>query len=675
MKILLLLPSVLLVGTVFAQSPDALGLKADSLYKKRAYSKAQVIYQQIYQLWSKQDSIEQAIDAGIQVAECDRKTRKREQALSRLDSLLDRYQARLDKNSLSLAAIYHKKGANYYNLFEYLKAIEFFQKALDIRSAQLDPNDRDIINGFHVIGACHQYRGDYENAARFLEQAVARQSDPPVDKRLLFQSYTELARSYSKNGDYGKALEFFQAILAFRKQYYADEPWLIASAHNDLVAHYNRMRDAESALDHAETALTIYQNLEDPYPEDFIKMANLYLNKAVTYDFAGDTLSAIESYQQSIKLHQQYNKPGSTYEGTAYYNLGSLLIPIDPKQAKINLEKGKEILAGQDEFAKLADVHLNLGDLELSKNHFDQALDYYNRSLQYYAPDYQVIPNDRFQITELAIGDKLGFLEALSAKANAYWFKSRIDGDRKTLSDAFYAYQDVDLMVSTIRQDYQFDLSKQHLSEKLIPVYENAILASLAFTDAFDDGDLGLSTAYAYLEQSKSLTLLEAVRNSKAKRFSGIPEDLLEQSRQLKLELLDLEGQITEEQQYEDADLKYLSQLQEHRLKIGRDLQALNERFEKEFPTYFQLKINQNRASIQTIQNYHLPEGKAIIEYFDGDDYLITFLIKKDGIQVFKHQKTAADKRALNTLLTSLTAYHLSPNPSDELYQEMVSKM
>ncbi|MEM6724216.1 MAG: CHAT domain-containing tetratricopeptide repeat protein [Bacteroidota bacterium] len=686
MKILSLIASVLLVGSVFAQSPEDLILKADSLYKKRAYDQAQPMYQSAFQSWVQQDSVEQAIYAGIQVAECDRKTRKRDQALLRLDSLLEQFQEGLDPQSLSLAAIYHKKGANYYNLYEFPDAIHNFQQALDIRIMQLDSNARDIINGYHTIGACHQYRGDYQNAARFLEQAVQLQGSPPADKRLLFQSYTELARAYSKSGEHAKALEYFQAIVAFRQQYYADEPWLIASAYNDLVAHFTRMEQGGTALEYGQKALDIYNGLDEKYEEDYLKMANIYQNMAIAQEFKGDTLTAIEFYEAALQLHQKYNEPGSSEEGSVYGNLGSLIIPLDRDKSKKYLQKAIEIQKAQERFSALGDAYIHSGDLDAYEGNYQEATVAYQAAINTFLPEWKgEIIDGVLPFEELVIGDKIGLLRAYQAKAVAYW-DGHLAGLKKSttqtyLETAHAHFEAVDRLVDLIRQDYQFDLSKQYLSQQLVPVYEKAILAALSLYETQKETAY-LETAYRYLEKSKSLTLLEAVRNSKAKRFAGIPEDLIEQTRQLKLELLDLDETISEEQQYEDADLSYLNELQESRLEKRQQLADLNQRFEEEFPTYYQLKIKQEQPSVQRLRDQYLAKQspdkgkeKAIIEYFDGDEYLITFLIKKDDIQVFQHQKTEADKQALKDLLESLTAYHLAPNPSDALYERAVSQL
>ena len=105
-------------------------------------------------------------------------------------------------------------GVIYYGLGDYNKAIEYHEKALEIRINTLGESHPDIADYYNNLGVVYNDLGDYGKAIEYYEKAleirinILGENDPDITFY-----YSNIGESYHGLGDYGKAIEYYEKAL------------------------------------------------------------------------------------------------------------------------------------------------------------------------------------------------------------------------------------------------------------------------------------------------------------------------------------------------------------------------------------------------------------------------------------------------------------------------------
>ncbi|ETO11633.1 hypothetical protein RFI_25741, partial [Reticulomyxa filosa] len=79
----------------------------------------------------------------------------------------------LEPDHLDVATLYKNLAIVYYGKQEYDKAMEFGQKALDLRLKKLDSNHPGIGNSYNILGNINSKKGDKMGAKKCYENALS----------------------------------------------------------------------------------------------------------------------------------------------------------------------------------------------------------------------------------------------------------------------------------------------------------------------------------------------------------------------------------------------------------------------------------------------------------------------------------------------------------------------
>ena len=91
-------------------------------------------------------------------------------------------------------------------------------------------------------------------------------------------------------------------------------------------------------------------------------------------------------------------------------------------------------------------------------------------------------------------------------------------------------------LIDKMRTGYKTEGSKLFLGEKLTEVYELAIQTSLRLYSSTKE-DQYKQRAFLFSEKSKAVVLQEGLNESQAIQFAKLPSGLLEEEKQLKVDL------------------------------------------------------------------------------------------------------------------------------------------
>ena len=129
-------------------------------------------------------------------------------------------------------------------------------------------------------------------------------------------------------------------------------------------------------------------------------------------------------------------------------------------------------------------------------------------------------------------------LRSLQAKAialEALHFEKSLNV--KDLTGAINTYQKCDELIGIIRRKRLNEQDKLKLGQIAKEVYESGIELSLILSEQSFNKKKYLNLAFDFCERSKSAVLLEAITESKAKQFAGIPTEMIQLEDSLKDEI------------------------------------------------------------------------------------------------------------------------------------------
>lgn len=217
-------------------------------------------------------------------------------------NLLDFRIKKKGSNVADTATSYNNIGRLYYNMGEYSKALEYYEKALKIREQIFGSEHPYTAKSYNNIGLVHYGMGAYSRALEYYEKAlrikelVLGRKDPSTAI-----SYNNIGQVYDGLGDYPKALDFYETSLRIREQVLGMEHPDTAQTYNNIGAVYYHMADYSKALECNMKALEIY---EKSLGADHTATATTCNNIGCLYYKMEDMPKALEFFEKSIRVFE-----------------------------------------------------------------------------------------------------------------------------------------------------------------------------------------------------------------------------------------------------------------------------------------------------------------------------------------------------------------------------------
>ena len=596
MKRLLCIWVLLLLSpfSIFAQSDTLqakyLVVKADSLFENANYDVASSLYQKAQGIYRKEAAYLSLSQTQNKLAECYAKQGKYEAALDLANQNLEVTEQHLGKGSLSEANAFNTIGLVQLNKGRDDLALQSFEKALQI------------------------YKGQY-----------------PDGKNLqVAQIYSNIGLVYWDTDNHDLAKEYQLQALDIRKTLLGDKHVLIGASYNDLglIESSSYLRKAQK---YYEKALTIYQA---SYGDNHPKVANAYLNLANIYSQEGDYEKALKDFFLSVDIYQAVYGENHPNEGFVYNLIGQ--------------------------------TYEGMGNWELAESYQTQALEVYVKN---YGVKHPKIANTKNLLSELyaqqGLNQKSLELAQEAIIANSEAFSSTDFYENPTIEASFFSptlvlsslqlkarafegihygktlkFRDLEMSLNTlmladqllaqIRQTRNSKKDKIALGVTAASIYEDAIRICLAMSEVTLNQKKYWKLAFEFSEKSKGAVLLSAVSDTEAKKFASIPEELLEEERELKAIISALE-----QQRAETADPNLADEYREKLFQANQRYTAFIKKLESDYPSYYNLKFNINIANVSQIQQ-GLDDETALVSYFlaDADQQVYQFVITAKKFEV-----------------------------------------
>ncbi len=444
------------------------------------------------------------------------------------------------------------------------------------------------------------------------------------------QALANLGLVYMSLGKYAQAEEQMHMALSLRQARLKNAHELIAATYNDLGLVYSQS-NKDKALDYFERAHNMYLDL---HGKEHPKIAISSINIGIVYrdlELYGD---AVNNFEVALKIWNTVYPQPHPAKAIVLYNLGQTYLQMkDQKAAMAFYERAYKMYEDSygSKHPEVAYVLNAIGNLQLAQSDFDGALHTYQKALQANVLDF----NNNDLVANPALrnyyhGTRL--LHSLLFKAQA--LESRYFGKSLKFTDlkkALTVLDKCDSLIDQLRQQSVNESDKLLLGTIANEVYSDGVrMAHEAGLNALKKKPY-FKKAFYFAEKSKSAVLLESISDSNAKSFAGIPDDLVNEEKNLKTAIT-LAAQKLAQKPSPDEE----KSLRETLFSLNRSYEAFIQNMEAQYPAYFNLKFNNASPSIEQLQAL-LDDKTGLLSYFidERNNQVYIFLIGKKNYTIF----------------------------------------
>ncbi len=491
------------------------------------------------------------------------------------------------------------------------------------------------------MGAILLKKGDLKEAQKFHKLALSKGITlfSPTDFRVGYL-YMNLGYNFLRLDSHQQALpQFHKAIAALSTRLHTKE------AKDDITNCYYGITLCHLGLDNLDSAFHYIEKAEkiQPYEEAFRPYINIE-NRAEALVKQGKYKEALGCFKEVLRLR---------------------LPRFKSRMAHI------EILESHQ---RIADMYVALGANDIALETYQQSIASVSEGFDYgYGQVYNLPQADQVKYP-------LNVTPVLDLKAQALVNRYGECGEAKDLQHALQTYFLADTLITRARNGLVNANSKLFFNKKVRVVYEHAIRLCLLLHKQTNEEQF-LEYAFMFSERSKAALLQFGLQEAGAKLSGGVPDSLLEQENQLRVNISFYQDRLFRgKNPNSKVDSTTLVMWENTLFDQEQKYKALIEKLEINYPAYYQLKYNAQTLSAQeAIRN--IPNQKTgIVSYFQGDSVMYVFCLSKKGIQVHPVVENRAINQNAETLVQQLhtPSHNLAgliafSTASHALYQQLLS--
>lgn len=376
---------------------------------------------------------------------------------------------------------------------------------------------------------------------------------------------------------------------------------------------HKKFKDNEEALFDTKNLIASLKSAQ----KDYIT-SNKLAKESINYYLNNTPENNLNSLlSTSLLLTNNYIKLNQPDSAKTYLNIIKTYLKKRKRFTSEFIELSAKISVLEGNYDKALTFYNNaLKELENTKNNGDYIAEIYNEianvhyingnlsdALLYNEKALQMFSITKISNSELRANSKITILKILKDISKNYNYLGKKDNFSKVIEYGFITIKKLE----DLKKSFYNDSDKQVLVENVLPIFESSIEATYQlYSDTKNNAYI--DTAFTFFERSKSTILLDALYKNNATKFSGIPDDLLEKEKILKVTIAQLEKKIKKQ------DKNISNQL----FKLKREYENLIKNIEVNHPAYFDLKHNTEFASLLKVQK-SLNSDELVLSYFFGD--------------------------------------------------------
>ena len=564
------------------KAQDSLYHVAEKYFQEKKYGHAYLEFKNAGLAFQLNDQFHEYADCNLRMAQClmaggdlSKAISLAENTRTYISGLLSDARELLYEASMIMGEGYLKTGRNDLAL----------EVLLDAENNLDDENNLKAAQCYNDLGVLYWNTGNKQTAMDYHERAL------DIRRELLGTGHELVADSYLNVGLIHLEEDFLQAIIYFeraRKIYqskYGDNHPKPALCYSNISLAHQKLGNFKDALSYLDLTMNIWES----------SFTGNHPNKAFVISSKGSIYADQGNYDQALILQQEA--------------LGQYLRLYGPKHPEV------------------ANTHYLIANIQFKQQNYKVAVESLQKSIyaNLYSQEYETV-YDLPEIKDYYNADIL--LASLQKKAQALealHFEKTLR--LRDIESSFDTYKLCDLLISKIRQLRLSESDKIRIGNTAFDVYDNGIRLALYLQDKTFRKDYFRNEAFRFCERSKSAILLEAINETKARHFAGIPDELLRMEDSLKTEITWLEQELAKGNENED-------ELKNQLFEYQQASRAFINRLEADFPHYYRLKYNENTVTVADLQASISP-GMALLSYFVGRNYVYVFAVTADEVNAY----------------------------------------
>jgi tetratricopeptide (TPR) repeat protein len=215
-----------------------------------------------------------------------------------LQKALKSYEAENLNNPRLFADIQNDLGIIYDELGNHQKALEYKEKALEIRIELFGEKHSDTAISYNNVGTTYGDLGNHQKALEFQEKALEIIRELFGEKHPYTATfYNNAGTTYGQLRNHQKALEFQEKALEIIKELFGEKHPYTATFYNNVGGTYGDLKNHQKALNYKEKALEITREL---FGEKHPSTANFYNSVGLTYRYLGNKEKTVEYFEKAV---------------------------------------------------------------------------------------------------------------------------------------------------------------------------------------------------------------------------------------------------------------------------------------------------------------------------------------------------------------------------------------
>jgi len=475
------------------------------------------------------------------------------------------------------------KGNYNYKAKRYSLSKKYFQQLLSIiTEISLEKKSQEDITMlssiYSFLGLIHKHTGKNELAIYTFQKdlALLKKYSDSIDnwKSRYYNTKKLLSQVYEEKKEFNKANKILREVLLFYKAKVRNP-----SYKNNILSTYKLLAENYAQQKKYSKTIQILKENSKFYPNDnpFEREVDLIY---------GDAYVGLKEYQKAENYYKESLEKTKTYR---------------------NNKKHQDI----------ATVHAKLGNLFLEQQLFDKGLQSYQLGLIQLEKDFNnsklnTNPNPK------KVSSKLVLMRILKEKLDALYKAYLSTNDIKYLKNAHQTSKEIIETLDKLRPEFESKLDKQFLIQNTYPSIQKMVIIAYELFEKTKE-DSYVDDAFFFMEKSKSIFLLEAIRNAEATKYSKIPEMTISKGQQFRANISHIEQEIFDSK-------RSTTLLRDSLASLKNTYYNYLSKIEKDHPKYYDLKYKPDVVSLKKIQQ-QLGNNQAVLSYLVTENELYLTLI------------------------------------------------
>jgi len=546
------------------------------------------------------------------------------------------------------ARLYRKIGGLYRNDKDYINALKFYSKFLEITKRNLGrPNFSavDLAGGYYWLAIMYEgLNMKKEKMMAFDSCIVYAERAKHNDRANLYALYQKVEYFYDL-GDYYRSIDCatrcetaaLQCQLSDDKILREDGFEYNSSSSAWKVNAFLQLGSLSAAEEYIGRKINESIRNKSNY-----NLGIFYALLAEANVKKADLPQAISLFQKALKIEQTdgnnfsckqiLNTMGSVVFRDYYHNNQTALKSYEKALAFHNNDPKQELA----DKIESVNIYTNIAGIYISEKQFDKAFSYFQKAFDQIGPG---ASEDSILIVRrpgLFQQKKVYYItDLMIAKGEAFQKKYLVTGNKQYLQKALHVFRITDQFLDLLRKEQTELESKLFWRKDTRRLYEKAIDACNALND--------VSGAFYYFERSRAALLNDQLTHQRWVNDLDIRKEI-----QLSKKLIQLQRMLDTS----DQSKRVYRDLVNEKLKTSEELEKLRKEISDENPLYYHNMVDTGVITISYANRFLLADHSAILEMFVGDSavYVLAITGKENRLKKLDRKKY----EVLSTTFTSL---------------------